>query len=153
MVVIVVMVVLFVLFFRNQINARGTVDHIQIGELPRHIIQKGFHARAVDEQRLGLGQGAHIAGEQLVIVQAAGAGGRHGGKRNALHPVQHVFRQHIHGIEGSHDGYILGRGPAAGQGKQQQGQQQGTCFFHKIIFPFIQPFSFSADPFSEWPAW
>ena len=117
----------------QQGNARGGVHHRQLREGVHHVLQVAFHARPVDEEYIRLRQGFHVAGLQLVIVQAARSRGGQVVHLQAVDALGQVQGKQINGIKGS--GHRFAQG-AQGQGEQEQGKQKSQGLLHGYV-PFL----------------
>ena len=125
--VVLLMVMLSVLILRQQRHALAGIHHRQVGEGIHHVGEVAFHTRAVDEKHIRHGQGFHVPGLQLIVVQAAGAGGGQVAHGHALHALRQVQGKQINGIKGGNHRFRHG----AGRKKQQRRQQRGKHFFHE----------------------
>ena len=114
----------------QQRHALGTIYDLQRRQLLLQPGQKRFHPSAVDQKRFCPGQGAHVAGEQLIIMQAACGRRGHAGKRHAVHIPQHVLRQNVYRIKGGHDLCVLRLSRAAAAKQQRQKQDACDDSFH-----------------------
>ena len=85
----------------QQGNARGGVHHRQLRESVHHVLQVALHARPVDEEYIRLRQGFHVAGLQLVIVQASRSRGGQVAHLQAVDALGQVQSKQINGIKGS----------------------------------------------------
>ena len=105
---VVAVVVVMVGAVLQERHTRGGVHHRQVGESLEHAAQVALHARAVDKEHIGGGEGFHVAGLQLIIVQAAGAGLCQADDLHPFDAAEQIQREQADGIEGGDDG--LGTG-------------------------------------------
>ena len=91
--------VLFVAVLEER-NVFGSVDDFKVLLLADHLVQEGFHARAVDDESVGFFQRLEVAGGELVVMEAARLRFGHVRHFDAVDALGNVDGGDVHGIEG-----------------------------------------------------
>ena len=91
---------IFLTIFFQKFDIFGSVNNFKILLAFDDFVKKAFHTSAVNDEGVGIFQGFHILGHELVVVQASRLWLCHIGDCNAVDALCDIECSDIHRVEG-----------------------------------------------------